>query len=519
MKTAKPRIAWALLAVSLTVTSGIALSQDPTTEARNLLIFCKNHPEACSMSIDYDKPGSSYQIDFNGTRLNPIASTVKVIHLIAYADAVDKNKIHPDHQVDLDDWGRFWIGQDGDALKAAYVRLGSPPNSVTNDQIVSAMIQESDNAAPDYLLNKLGSDFMADTVKRYVTGGGRGYMDTPQSINAMFNSWTAGPGDPLIGQRSLHDYSGFETDGYRDVIDDVFQQMHNGELMHDLRDYNGVVLPWVIGPLPLPEPFPISENQYEALEKNYSTRSNTRTYNLLMEGLLNRSLLSPRAQAILESFLEFKLKAIPPNPLLVNVVRYGGKDGSFAAYNGVTVRTRTIYVEMKDGTRVVFTVHLTGTPGSATDLGPTDGSTGSLDLAVRDFAIALATNPVFALEVQTTLGPKQDPLKPSLIARIIGNTSNRSELHLKVEISNIGTAPTPKALDVALFSSGDGTTLGAEVDRKPFGILHAGQSVQVDLRSHSLGTTPFFVLDIDPDNAIPKEEKQNNPQFEAVPRH
>jgi beta-lactamase class A len=519
MKTANFRIAGAIIALSLTVTATIVLAQDPTTEARNLLIFCKAHPEACSISIDYVKGSTGYSIDYNGTRLNPVASTVKIIHLLAYADAVDKNKIHPAQQVDLDEWGRFFIGQDGGALDAAYKRLGSPPNSVTNDQIVSAMIQESDNAAPDYLLNKLGSDFMDDTVKRYVTGGGRGYMDTPQSINAMFDSWTAGPRDPLIGQRSLNNFSGYESDEYRDVIDDVFEQMHHHELMDALRDYNGVKLPWIIGPLPVPEDFPINESQYETLEKNYSTRSNTRTYNLMMLGLLNRSLLPARAQAIVESFLEFKLKQVPLNPLLVNAVRYGSKDGSFAAYNGVTVRTRSIYVQMKDGTEVAFTVHLTGTPGTPTDLGPTDSSPGSLDLAVRDFAIAVATDPAFAVEVQTKLGTVQDALAPSLVARIVSNKSTRNDVRLKVEISNIGTAPTIHPLQAALYFSNDGTTLGAEVDHKPIEPLQPGQSIEVELNSRSFGTTKFFVLDIDPTNQIPAVQKQNNPQFEIAPGH
>jgi hypothetical protein len=321
----------------------------------------------------------------------------------------------------------------------------------------------------------------------------------------------------MIGQRSLRDFSGFESDEYRNLIGEVFEQMHHGDLMDALRAYNGVILPWQIGPTPLPEPFPIDESQYEKLEKSYSTRSNTRTYNQMMSGLLYRDLLTPRAQAIVEGFLEYKLKAVPPNPQLANVTRYGVKDGSFATYNGVTVRTRSIYVQMNDGTSVVFTVQLTGTPGTPTDLGPTDGSPNSIDLAVRDFAIAMATDPAFAADVRTTLA--QDALAPSLIARIVQNTSDQNRVRLKVTVSNIGTAPTTKELQVGLFSSDDGTTLGSESDHKPIPPLLAGESVDIDLNSHSFGTTRFLVVDIDPTNAIPSEQKQNNPQFELVPGH
>ena len=525
MKAANSQVTFVAIAFALALSAGTAFAQDPTTEARNLLDFCLRHPEACSISIDYQKGGTGYQIDYNGTRLNPLASTVKVIHLLAYANAVDDNRIVAGQAVDLDEWARFWIGQDGGALASAYARLGSPPNSVTNDQIVSAMIQDSDNAAPDYLLNKLGSDYLAGTVERYVSGGGRGYMDVPQSLNAIFDSWTAGPGDPLSGQRSLHDYSGYESDEYRDYVDGVFEQMHHADLIDALRDYNGVILPWNIGPTPLPQPFPISESQYESLEKAYSARSNTRTYNQMMLGLLHRSLLTAKAQAIVEGFLEYKLKQVPLPVDLQPFVRYGVKDGSFAVYpnpvtnDGTTVRTRTIYAETKDGTEVVFTVQLTGTPGLATDLGQTNGATGTLDLAVRDFAAAVATNPAFAAEVQTRLSPKKDALAPSLVARIVRNRSTQGDVRLKVKVENIGTAPTTKTLELGLFFSDDGTTRGTKVDRQPVAPLQPGESVDVNLDSRTYSASQFFVLDLDPANLIPADQKQNNPQFEIVPGH
>jgi beta-lactamase class A len=181
MKALNTRIAILAIAFALVTIATSTLAQDPTTEARNLLDFCLHHPEACSISVDYNKSGRGYRIDYNGTRLNPLASTVKIIDLLAYAEAVNERNIeihhiNPAEAVKLDDWARFWIGQDGGALGQAYARfsagLATPPTTVTNDQIVSAMIQESDNAAPDYLLNKLGPFFMAETVRRFITDQG-----------------------------------------------------------------------------------------------------------------------------------------------------------------------------------------------------------------------------------------------------------------------------------------------------------------------------------------------------------
>ncbi len=523
-KIANIRTAGALAVVALFFAATIPLRADPATEAQNLLTFCLAHPEACSISIDYGKGSQAWHIDYNGTRLNPLASTMKVVHLIAYADAAGKNLIIPSQAVSLQDWGQFWIGRDGGALAAAYARLsaGLPthPATFTNDQLVSAMIQESDNAAPDYLLNKLGCDFFADTIARYIAGFGRvGYVDLPQSINAVFTSWAGNPADPNSGIRSLSDYSGYAADEYRAQVDQIFQQMHNPAFMSALRVSNGSSFPWVTGPPPPPPFFPLSEGQYETLTKSYFMRSNTRTYNQLMRGLLLRNVLPPTAQGIVEKFLEYDLTLPNPNPLLAPLDRYGVKDGSFSTYNGTTVRTRTIYAENKDGTQVVFTVHLTGTPGSPTDLGSTSNVPGSLDSAVRYFALALATNPTFAAQVQNTLGAKQDPIAPSLVARIVVNTSTAQQVSLTVAITNVGTAPTRQILNAGLYLTNDTTVRGTAVAQAVFPPLLPGATWLVELGSHTLGTNKYFELVVDPTNAIPASEKQDDPQFEIIPGH
>jgi hypothetical protein len=527
MKTGRSLIVALVITFELLLIGGRAGAQDLPTAARVLLKFCLDHPDACSITIDYDKGGHGYHIDYNGARLNSVASTAKVIDLLAYAVAVDENKIVPGQPVSRDEWARFWIGQDGGELAAAYKRFSNPapPLTVTNDQIVSAMIQESDNAAPDYLLNKLGSDFIERTTERYVTGRGPAYLDPPESINAMFDSWTGGPPNPGSGIQALNDASGIESDEYLDTVNAIFTKMHDSDTVTAIRNYNGVLLPWATGTPPVAPGFPINESQYESLTKGFSTRSNTHTYNQLMLGLLRRDLLPAKAQTIVEGFLEYKLKAVPLNPDLANTVRYGVKDGSFAVYsnpvthNGTTVRTRTIYVENKDGTTVVFTVQLTGSPGTPTDLGPTDGSAGSVDLGVRDFALAVANYPEFANEVQTKLNPVADAVAPSLIARIEKNQSERGDVKVKVKVTNIGTGATKGPLPLALFFSDDGKTQGAEKDRKEFRPLEPGDSAEVELNSRTLAATKFFMLVIDPENVIPAGQKQYNPQFEIVPGH
>jgi beta-lactamase class A len=55
--------------------------------------------EDCSISIDYDNGSSQWHIDYHGTRLNVLASTSKVVHLMAYADAVAAHQIDPSNLI------------------------------------------------------------------------------------------------------------------------------------------------------------------------------------------------------------------------------------------------------------------------------------------------------------------------------------------------------------------------------------------------------------------------------------
>jgi Beta-lactamase enzyme family len=512
MKIRTASTAGAVVALALFTTFG-ARAQTPTTEAQILLAFCLAHPEACSISIDYTKDGRAWHIDYQGTRLNVLASSIKVVHLMTYADAVDRRQIVPGQAIPLNTWAQFWIGRDGGSLAAVYAANGNPA-TITNDQIVAGMMQQSDDAAPDYLLNKLGWDAFADVIERYIAGPGRvGSHDPLQSIYAGFANWWGNPASPNSGIAALMDYSGIASDEYRAAVDQVFARMHDANYVNAIRQYEGIQLPWQTGTPPAGHAPPLSELQYEQLEKGYSMRSNTRTYNQFMLGLLHRNLLSPGAQAIVEKFLEYRLSlttkpGLLAYPLSHYMTRYGAKDGSLATNAGTTVRTRTIYAEGLDGTQVVFTVHLAGTPGTATDLGAVPGPLGSLDSAISYFAIAMVTDPAFAAQVEFNLGAQQDVPAPSLIARVVENNSTSRRVRLKVKIENVGTLPTFVPLSMGMFVA------GKEVARQHFQPLRPGETAEVDLDSGELGVILSFELAIDPANLIPASQKQDNPQFE-----
>ncbi|MEW9529968.1 serine hydrolase [Microbispora sp. NPDC049125] len=95
-------------------------------------------------------------ISHNADRLTPVASAIKITHLAAYADVVRQGRAEPGEHVSVALWNAYHLpGTDGGAHEAALKRL-NPGATVTLDQVVSAMIEESDNAAADLLRDRLG---------------------------------------------------------------------------------------------------------------------------------------------------------------------------------------------------------------------------------------------------------------------------------------------------------------------------------------------------------------------------
>ncbi|WP_235916402.1 serine hydrolase [Antrihabitans cavernicola] len=141
------------------------LPEPDTTSVPGWIGYLGAHGDDTGLAIDN---GTGTRIDHRPDDKRPLASTVKVVHLAAYAQAAATGRIDPDQQIPVADWERWYLpGSDGDAHPRALARLGNP-TSVTIDQLVSAMMQESDNAAADYLLDRLGDTALTDAAR---TGG------------------------------------------------------------------------------------------------------------------------------------------------------------------------------------------------------------------------------------------------------------------------------------------------------------------------------------------------------------
>lgn len=120
------------------------------------------HAEPQSISVLVDD-GQGQVLARRAQERQPVASATKVVALAAYARAVAAGDLDQDEVVPVAEWERWYLpGTDGGAHERARARLGG--DAFTLDQMVSAMVQESDNAVPDYLRDRLGDQALIEAA-------------------------------------------------------------------------------------------------------------------------------------------------------------------------------------------------------------------------------------------------------------------------------------------------------------------------------------------------------------------
>lgn len=170
--------------------------------------------------------GRGRVVSHQATTPFPLASLSKVVHLTAYARAVSDERVRPDEPVSRADWERWYVpGTDAGAHPAAVARLGNRP-TVTVDEVVSAMIRESDNSSADWLRARLGDG----ALRAAAASAGWTGVDLPSYAGAVArfafpDRAPAGAGraelatvDARLG-RQVADDPAFRTDVERRYVD------------------------------------------------------------------------------------------------------------------------------------------------------------------------------------------------------------------------------------------------------------------------------------------------------------
>ncbi len=156
---------WIGIAVLVAVISFCVLAavlqylDNKKTKEHVLNYFIKNKHKSSLYLLHNNIP----VIDYNSTKVMPLASTAKLIIVIEYAKQVSQGVLKPDTLINVADIEKFYIpGTDGGAhsnwkydLKE---QLEKSNNQVTLNEIARGMIHYSSNACTEYLFDLLGGD-------------------------------------------------------------------------------------------------------------------------------------------------------------------------------------------------------------------------------------------------------------------------------------------------------------------------------------------------------------------------
>lgn len=430
------------VAVALAAACCVGLLSASSARAVEVFDYCLEHQDQCSLSVH--NVTDDWQRHLNPDRLQATASTFKILTLIVYAQAVVDGEIDPDRLVTKEEWARIWVGRDGGALARSWQELGSP-DQVTVDQMMRMMIQESDNASPDWLLDELGSKYFDKVLTRYIDG----YHDSPMSISGMFVSWEGNPDEPTSGRRVLARYSGTDALGYRKEVARWVRRLRDDDFIREARRLTCANLPWENADPGCGGFFGLGTAETRRLHGGYFLQSNSRTYNRLLLGILEETLLPAAVQEVVVRHLEWQLEIPEASDLST---RLGAKGGSLSTQN---VCNYVAYVELRDtGRRWVVSVFVQDAPVHL-----------SCDEDIQPFGLleGLVFEEGFEEELMARL-PEETP-RPELIGRF--ETIKRKtkaagdQLKAKIRLSNIGPADAEGPFEVWLVASRD-----AKVNRK-----------------------------------------------------
>ena len=243
-------------------------------------------------------------LTYNIDKPMPLASTVKIVVLAAYAQAVVEGKVDPDEEVSVRDWEVYYLpGTDGGAHAGALEELNvssdelgfaKDVSTVRLDDIVSAMIVQSDNAATDYVMNRVGDEAMA----RVIQENSLTQQEVPLSFLGTFlalnNAETPLPYSDL--QRSA------ERDEQRYLTDSAWHEVQQNSPLASLDTF---------------------EKQAEVLQS--STKGSAENYARMMGGVVTETFISPEVSRVMRKHLEWPMQ-IPGNE--ESFETFGAKGGS-----------------------------------------------------------------------------------------------------------------------------------------------------------------------------------------------
>ncbi|MBY8911470.1 class A beta-lactamase-related serine hydrolase [Bacillus sp. YC2] len=139
--------------------------RDRNRTVEDLLRFIASHPErVCLTVINNDQT----LINHNGSKLFPLASTVKILFLLACVHEVRKKNISFSETINVEEIDKFYIPHTDGGAHNNWKSKENIGQIVTIKEVLIGMMRYSSNACTDYIYSLIGPENIQKTVDLYL---------------------------------------------------------------------------------------------------------------------------------------------------------------------------------------------------------------------------------------------------------------------------------------------------------------------------------------------------------------
>ncbi len=129
-------------------------------DAKSIARFIRKNPEKSAICLVQN---GKVLMEHYADRVMPLASTVKIIVAIEYAEQVEEGSIHPDSLVELSELDKYYVPKTDGGAHPNWLEAAQKNGLIKNEQIslrevAKGMIRYSSNANTEFLMDLLGLD-------------------------------------------------------------------------------------------------------------------------------------------------------------------------------------------------------------------------------------------------------------------------------------------------------------------------------------------------------------------------
>jgi D-alanyl-D-alanine carboxypeptidase len=307
-------------------TSFTFLKKNHKPDVDFLIDFVKKNPDKSSI---YFVRNDSVLVDLASDKKFPLASTVKIIIAIEYAQQVSNGKIKPDEMIPLVDLNLYYLpNTDGNAHPSWLAEMKQKnqiqDQKISLENIAKGMIKYSSNANTEYLEAKLGFDNINRNLKKLNLSLHEQLYPMASSLFVFSNN------NNIESDKFLSEIKELSKDNYTKKCFEIHQKL---KMDYDTTFKRSLVFPNMI------------------LQKEWSDRltaSTTKEYVSIMKKINGRTYFDSQTQENLEKIMETSMEN-PSNKEFYE--HYGSKGGSTGF-----VLTMSIYAKTRAGDKLELAI-------------------------------------------------------------------------------------------------------------------------------------------------------------------